>query len=93
MQPIYTCKQLGVSLKITILLLLKFFIIGASFFMPLFFLIKGFLLDTYLKLIVVASLASAVYIVINMKFIFNDRIVSYVSGILPDEAKLFLIKI
>ncbi len=93
MQPIYTCKQLDVSISLYYFILIKYSIFGICFFTLMFLILNRFVVDTYLMLILAACLASAIYVLIVLKFMFNDRTVHYIREILPNRAGFLLKKI
>ena len=90
LQPIYTCNQLDVSLKNYFYSVLKYISVGVVIFVPALLIIRYVELDSYLKLSVAGFLLSAMYVIVNMKFIISDKGNEYVMNMVSDRIKPFL---
>jgi len=88
LQPIYTCRQLQISLKHYYFKVFKYIFCGLIIFYLAFFVNSNYIvLDSYMTLVLAGSVICSAYIIVCMKFVISDKARKYIIDMFPEKIR------
>lgn len=89
-QPLYTCRQLDVSISKYFYKVAKYFAVGLVLFGAVYMLLSTVKIESYFELIGAGAITTFIYIMVNLRYIFSDKTTLYLNDIVPTRLKFLL---
>lgn len=89
-QPIYTCKQLDLSLKDYYSRIGKYFFSSLVIFIPIYIILTLIKIESYIDLVIAGGLITLLYTIINLKFMVSNKTTAYLNGAMPKKLTFLL---
>lgn len=92
-QPVYVCRQLGLSVERYYLRMAQMFSTGVAVILPFYVLVNQFAVDSFMKLILAAGLFTLVYVIVVLRYFMSANTLKHLHGMLPAMLQSTVLKV